>query len=332
MDFIGRGSISNLKKNTIGTYLMFTTSNMLQRFGKVIFSEIEKEKGFIYDEITENPKIEDIKLAQNKLHTIQFDTLIAFGGGSVIDFAKAFRFYEEKQVKLIAIPTTAGTGSEATQFAVVYINDVKTSLDNPSILPEIVIADSQFVENAPRYLKACSSMDAYCQAIESFWALKANNQSKKYALQALKLCRDNIINAVNSNDMKANENMVRAANLSGKAINISRTTAAHALSYKITSEYAIPHGHAVALTFANLFEYNIQHVEDAEILCKSLGVNKENFKEYFNNLSADIGLELNFDKLGINNIVEIAQSVDPNRLKNNPVPLQFEDLIKILSK
>ena len=330
MDFIGRNSITNLRNIAKNKVLVFTQSGIYNIFGNIINNELQHTDITFFEKITENPKREEIKTAQDNFKETSFDFIIAFGGGSVIDFAKAFRFYDKRLTPLIAIPTTAGTGSQATQFAVVYIDGKKTSLDDPKILPEFVIADSQFVENAPKYLKACSAIDAYCQAIESFWSVKATDESKKYALRAIEICRDYIVDAVNTNNPKANEMMVKAAHLAGKAINISRTTAAHALSYKITSKYGIPHGHAVALSIIGLFEINIVTLNERTDLIKVLKISENNFRSYFTNLMKSIGLEPDIKNLGIQNLDEIVESVNIERLKNNPKPLSKTDLLYIL--
>lgn len=345
MEYIGRGTISNLRNVIKGRVLLFTQNCIYNIFSSSLIPQFEGCDVVFYTNITENPKREEIKQAQVNFKNQNFDVIVAFGGGSVIDFAKAFRFYDYREVPLIAIPTTAGTGSQATQFAVVYINGKKTSLDNPKILPDFVIADSQFVECAPRYLKACSAIDAYCQAIESFWAVKATDESKKYALEAIEICRDYIVQAVNTNDPKANEMMVKAAHLAGKAINISRTTAAHALSYKITSKYNIPHGHAVALSIANLLIANSQVSADNCIgvqgylyiqyqinkILKIIGCeDPKSFKEYWNELLKNIGLEYNINNLGIIDIESIVNSVNVQRLNNNPCRLLKKDLFEIL--
>lgn len=332
MEFIGRGTICHLNQQLRGNVLLFTQESVYALFETILKSQMENVSVTLYTKISSNPQREEIQIAQDILKNQKFDSIIAFGGGSVIDFAKAFRFYEERKIPLIAIPTTAGTGSQATQFAVVYINGVKTSLDNPQILPDIVIADSCFVENAPVYVKACCAMDAYCQAIESFWAKKATEESKKCALQAVELCREYLINAVTTNNAEANEKMTLAAHLAGKAINISRTTAAHALSYKITSKYGIPHGHAVALSISGLFIANCESIPDINILLQAMNLNKSEVRNYFHSLMQKIGMEDNLSKLGIKDIDEIVDSVNLQRLKNNPKNLSRDDLINILKQ
>lgn len=329
MEFIGRNSILNLKDLIKQNTLIFTQNNIYNKFKDILISNLKNSNITIFDKIKENPKKEDVDYAKFDLQEKQFDCIIAFGGGSVIDFAKAYRYYSNQDIPLIAIPTTAGTGSQATQFAVVYVDGQKTSIDNPVILPNHSIVDSQFFENAPLYLKACSAIDAFCQAIESYWAKKATLESKKYALKSICLCRDYIVEAVKTNNPIANEQMAKAAHYSGKAINISRTTAAHALSYKITSKYGIPHGHAVALSMIGLFNLNVNTSENFKPLYDALGISENSFDNYFYSLTKQIGLELNLKKIGIDDIEDIIDSVNIERLNNNPIILSRKDLLNI---
>jgi len=169
-------------------------------------------------------------------------------------------------------------------------------------------------------------MDAFCHGIESYWAKNATAMSREYARQAIILCRDNIANYVNSNDIEAAKNMILASNLAGKAINISRTTASHAISYKMTSEYGIPHGHAVALTIPQLFEFNTRNGRYREL--KELI--SDNTIEYFERLYNEIGLEHDFKNLGISDIKLIAENVNMERLSNNPIELSKNDIYKLL--
>lgn len=336
MEFVGRNSIVALE-DIVKDYrniLVFHGKSIFKRYNTLFTELLTGKEVSYYADFTNNPKKEEIDLAINKFSDRKFDAIIAFGGGSVIDFAKAFRFYKQDDIPLIAIPTTAGTGSEATQFAVVYVDGVKTSLDDVSILPDIAIIDSQFIENAPTYVKACCAMDAYCQAIESFWAKRATEESRKYAIESIELCRDWLVQAVNTDELIANEKMALAAHLAGKAINISRTTAAHALSYKITSKYGIPHGHAVALNIAGLFEQNIEVMpsEQQNALLGAMHINKQSICEYFHKLMTEIGLEDNLTKLGITNLDEIVDSVNLQRLSNNPKNLSRDDLLNVWRK
>ena len=341
MEFIHRGAVENLSTilNTekSGKLLIFTGKKSFEK----IKNRFEKEtigcKIEYYNDFEVNPKKEDIETALQNIKP-DFDIIIAIGGGSVIDFAKAYRYYTKSEKKLIAIPTTSGTGSETTQFAVIYIDGVKHSLDDVSILPEYAIVDSEFSQTASKYLKACSAMDAFCHAIESYWSIKSTPLSREYSKQAMELCRDNIVDYVNTNNTEAAETMAIASNLAGKAINISRTTAAHALSYALTSLYGLPHGHAAALSIGKLAEINAKITDEccndargSEFVEKRMQeiqniLNTNNPAEYFSKLLKKIDLSEpeNID------IKKIAESVNLDRLNNNPYKLSNQDLLYIL--
>ena len=177
------------------------------------------------------------------------------------------------------------------------------------------------MENSPKYLKACTAFDAYCQAIESYWAVKSTPISRKYARKAIEICRDNIVNYINTNDSIYAGKMAQASNLAGKAINISRTTAAHAMSYSITSKYGIPHGHAVALNIGKLMEYNKKI--DIETLNDQRGLEfvRNRINEIYELINIDNGIEYFqslFKLFDINYEEYPIEYIDPNRLENNP--------------
>ncbi len=340
--FVEKNSIDKLsdlvKCQKAERILIFTGKKSFEPIKPIIENQLKGVNITYFNDFSTNPKEEELNSSIEKLGT-SYDLVIAAGGGSVIDFAKSYKFYTKISAKLIAIPTTCGTGSESTQFAVLYRNGKKMSLDDKSILPEIAIVDSQFMEKTPKKIKASTAMDAFCQAIESYWAVKSTPESREYAKQAIELCRDNIVNYVNNDDETSAKNMSLASNLAGKAINISRTTASHALSYAITSKYGIPHGYAVALTIKNLMAKNEQVT--SETLNDSRGCDfvKDRIKEiksllgsenYFDNLFKEIELEVNFEKLGINDIEYIASQVNIERLSNNPYKFSQNELTELL--
>ncbi len=346
VEFCYRGAIENLSKilknENSKNVLVFTGKKSYQSIKPTVEKELGGCKITYFSDFETNPREEDIKSAIEKLGTT-FDTIIAVGGGSVMDFGKAYRFYTKMPVKLIAIPTTCGTGAEATNGAVIYVKGIKTSLDDKSVLPDYAIVDSQFCENNPKYLKACTTMDAYCQAIESFWAVNSTPLSRQYAKQAMELCKDNIMQYINCGDEVSTENMALASHLSGKAISISRTTASHALSYMITSEYGIPHGHAVALTIAQLIALNETVSENdcndkrgiefvKERIKEIKEINCPNIADYFRMLCDIIELETDLDKLGIKDIEPIIENVNASRLKNNPKYLSEKELRMLFKK
>lgn len=333
IDFCYKGSIENLSKilelEKTKKVLVFTGKNSYNLIKPIIEEQLKNIEYSYYNNFSTNPKIEEIEQAINTIDE-KFDLIIAIGGGSVIDFAKVYK-YKTNSSKLIAIPTTCGTGSEATQFAVYYEGGEKCSLDDKSVLPNYAIIDCQFMENNPKYLKACTALDAYCQAIESYWAVKSTPISRKYAKQAIEICKDNIVNYVNTNDSIYAEKMTQASNFAGKAINISRTTAAHAMSYSITSKYGIPHGHAVALNIGKLMEYNKKI--DNETLNDKRGLEfaKNRIDEIFELMNIENGIEYFqnlFKLLNIDYKEYPIEYIDPNRLGNNPRIIDIKNLRK----
>jgi alcohol dehydrogenase class IV len=342
-EIIGYGSFSKLREilnsHASKKILFFRGNKSFESFKDIVSESVMEYDVEYYSVCDSNPQDAEIKATLKKFKSDDYDLIIAFGGGSIIDFAKAYRFYSDKNKKFIAIPTTAGTGSESTQFAVVYVDGKKTSLDDISILPNYAIIDSQFIEKSPPYLKACSGIDAYCQAIESYWSVLSTDESREYAKQAIIMIKDNIESFVLSDNKSSLEKMAHGAHLAGKAINISRTTAAHALSYEITIKYKIPHGHAVALSMADLFTFNqsveeescqdkrgVIYVENTlEELRSFLDLEQSSFFDYWHNLMEKIGLEWRLSKLKIFDKKCLIDCVNHHRLANNPKKI-LEDL------
>ena len=359
----------NLKKIFIFTGIRnakrLKNSKIMENYHYNIFTEFDK-----------NPDVRDVNKAKDLINAYNPDVILAVGGGSTIDIAKqtnvlaaqtnSLMFTEQSLSKdisennlniknnglpLIAIPTTAGTGSESTQFSVIYINKRKYSIDDPKLLPNFVILDSSFLNGSPTELIATTGMDALTQSIESLWSVNSTEQSRGYATEAIKMIRDTLeeayISGYDSGD--SGEVMLKAANLSGKAINITRTTAPHAISYPLTIHFKIPHGHAVALTLSKFFEINSQtnkykindlrgkaHVDSIMkyIFSLFLASSAKECSKNFNKLMDTIGLERNFNKLGIESkadIKKITDNIDPNRIKNNPVEIDKETVENILN-
>jgi alcohol dehydrogenase len=260
--------------------------------------------------------------------------IVAIGGGSVIDLAKAVihRCIESSlPVPFFAVaPTTAGSGSEATHFAVVYKQKKKHSLVHPGLLPGLVILDPSLTYSLPAYQTAVSGMDAFSQAVESFWNLTATEESKQYAIESISLWKNFFIKAVHQPDSEARRQMLVAAHLAGKAINITRTTGSHALSYYLTAHHHIPHGQAVALFLPVFFLYN----NPGEKLCTLLSVkNEQEAKEMIQGVMQKAGLAVSFAELGLDkeNITdELLNEVNEERFANNPVAFDREKLKRLI--
>ena len=314
-----------------------------------------------------NPKIKYIKRGIDLFNKEKCDYVIGIGGGSVMDIAKSISLLatqkgnleefikgklplKKREILSIMIPTTAGTGSESTHFSVIYINKIKYSLAHNSLIPDFAILDPVFTENLPPYITACTSMDALCQAIESFWSTNSTEDSRIYSKQAIELIMSNIIKNVNNPDKVSREKMLIASNLAGKAINIAKTTAAHSVSYPLTSYFNIPHGHAVALTLPYFIEFNndisLENLQDSRgvkfvkdrmsELFATLKVETANeAKDKILSIMKEIKLETELSKLGINkdNIdIIIENGFNIERMKNNAKIFVKEDLRYLLKR
>lgn len=316
-----------------------------------------------FHDFSSNPKIEDLVRGIQVFRQDHCQALIAIGGGSVLDMAKLIKAYQASEanfesdvvsnnvgacnIPLIALPTTAGSGSEATQFAVVYINNQKYSVSNKSLMPNLVFLVPEFTYSTSPYLCASTGMDALTQSIESFWSINSTEISINYSTEALGLLWKYLPLAVKQNDAAAKAEVMKAAHLAGKAINIAKTTAAHAISYSFTSYHAIPHGHAVALTIPFFCGYNSK-VSDKDCNDKRGAkylrsifsqiqeiIGAEDLEQALTAFIASIGLELAIPASpeGAEYDVEnILGNINAQRMKNNPRAVQNDVLRDMLKK
>ena len=318
-----------------------------------ISSEIVK-----FDDFKPNPLYDSVVKGVEVFRTEHCDAIIAIGGGSAIDVAKCIKLYSNmhgngengsflKQeivpntIPFLAMPTTAGTGSEATRYAVVYFDGKKQSVTDYSCIPDTVLFDPSALKTLPIYQKKSTMMDAFCHAIESFWSVNSTEESKKYSAEAIKMVLANMDEYL-ANDETANANMLKAANIAGKAINITQTTAGHAMCYKLTSLYGIAHGHAAALCDKVLFPYMIANTDKcidkrgdqylkesfneiaAAMDCPTAEKAAEKLAHIVDSLELKVPTVKNADDINI-----LKTSVNPDRLKNNPVGLDVDTIEKL---
>jgi len=371
IEYLGFNSIQSLKeivpKYNPKSIFLVTGQNSYDKCGaKSILNNILKNYNKIHFHAFEtNPKLKDIEKGINIFKKNNCDFVIAVGGGSVMDIAKSVNILsnnsrkpidytknkkdiENKGQTLVAIPTTAGSGSEATHFAVVYIDKTKYSLEHVYMLPDYSIVDPQFTTKLPKNITASTGADALSQAIESFWCINSIDESKNYSKKAIKLVIENISNAVNNPTRESRKAMSIAAHLSGKAINITKTTASHAISYPITTKFGVPHGRAVLLTIPPMLTFNFNVTEEdlndkrgieyikrvilkiSELLGAS---NPEEASEKMTTLMKDVGLATKLNEVGVRteeDIEYIIKNINLDRLGNNPRKLDTDKLRQIL--
>ncbi|MCL2059371.1 MAG: phosphonoacetaldehyde reductase [Oscillospiraceae bacterium] len=271
-----------------------------------------------------NPQYEDIIAGVDVLRKNGCGFIVAIGGGSSIDAAKGIKYYSHADVPVMAVPTTSGTGSEATHFAAIYKNGEKYSVADERLLPDIVILQPDVLKTLPVYQKKCTMLDALCQAIESWWSKQATPESIAYSQRAIELVLEHMHSYLKNED-NGNKNMLIAAHFAGKAINITTTTAPHAMSYKLTSLYGLPHGHAAALCLPKVW----RHMKGFDEIAGALG--GQNYIEassIFEKLLVDLDI-LPPKNASAADLDVLTDSVNQQRLQNNPTMLN-KDTIKSL--
>lgn len=303
---------------------------------------------------TEIDIINSLKIIANN----NVSKIIAIGGGSAIDLAKSISaFYDANMntvytiedivnkilnkdyintnVDIIAIPTTAGTGSEVTRWATIWdsMNNKKYSIDAYYLQPKQAFICTDLTLTMPKKLILSTALDALSHAIEAFWAKSTNILSKELSIRAVELIVNNLPVALKEHsNYKCREKLFLASLLAGISFSKTRTTACHSISYPLTSIYNIEHGFAVALTLSELFEINKRNTDDIEVLEK-IFIDYGGIKSWLDFVCKDIvTLRLSYfgiKKSDINNI--LTNSFTAGRMDNNPVEISNDLLLKILN-
>lgn len=300
-----------------------------------------------YTEFQVNPTYESTVVGRKRFLESGCEVIVAVGGGSAIDVAKCIKLFagmaetdnyltEEKKdsgIPLIAIPTTAGTGSESTRFAVVYYQGEKNSVMDDSVIPDVAVLDNRTIEGLPLFQKKVTMCDALSHAIESYWSVNATDNSRAYSKQAMKLIMENYREFLDE-EMESYENMLKASNLAGKGINLAFTTAGHAMSYKITSMFGLPHGQAVIICLPTIWRHMLKR-NDEHLNCIftdiAKGLGKDEIEDGIKMLE-DLIVELDLRSKILptkEQFIELSESVNTGRLKNNPVIFDKEELLEM---
>lgn len=370
--FKGHKSLEKLKEKLPlnKNFLLVSGKNSyLKTGGEAFFKSFENI--ILFQDFTSNPKIEDVEkgieiFLENNCHGV-----ICLGGGTAMDIGKSIALLHtiakedrieavkgninlpKKSIPVFCIPTSVGTGSESTHFSVVYINGKKYSLAEKNSIPDVVTLDPSLCQSLPRYELLSSVMDCVSQGIESLWSVNSNGLSKDFAEKGLRL----VIKVLNNNQSLENlslselELLQEAANFCGKAINISKTTGAHALSYKLAEILKIGHGHSVWLALPGFIKHNfngsgeifipggVKALNEIESILLKLFSCKDvkDLSNYFNKLMDHWDIKRLFSKeedvfLSDESIQMIADSINIERLKNNPRLIEKSDLLQMLNE
>ena len=315
-----------------------------------------------------NPRLEEVEAGIDAYSAFQGDSILAVGGGSALDTAKCIKLFaglskeqsyleqefRENDIPLLVYPTTAGTGSESTPFAVIYKGGEKCSVEHESIYPKYRIEDARSLRSLPMYQKKVTLLDALSHAMEAIWSKYSNEDSRAYGQKSISLILTNYkayLSLENKNDAKVQgkassaedpsqsvlESIAEAANLAGKAIAVTKTTAGHALSYKLGSIYQLPHGLATAMVNRALYPFMCReksrmiHPENLLFLAKCfLAETEEEGVKRYREILEDLEIIPTLS-VKVGDLENLVAAVNPERLSNHPIALREED-IRLLYK
>jgi len=369
---IGEGTIARLGEvldaMASDSVLLVADQNAYHLSGAVdaVRSVLSRRRYEVFSDFQENPSLEDIDAGIDRLKRADYEVVLAVGGGSAIDVAKVIAACSVEEASprdiitgkagvahtgppTIAIPTTAGTGAHTTHFSAVFVDGEKYSLAHETLRPDVAIVDPELTYSMPPLLTAATGLDALCQAMESMWAVGSTDSSRRFAREAIPLAAAHLETAVLSPTPEARDAMCRASHLAGEAINISKTTAAHAMAYTFTTDYHVAHGIAAALTLAAVLEYNsrtgdsdcidprgTEHVRNvvAEVVALLGCRSPEDAGVRLTGLLEAVGCPTRLSEVGVTTSEQrraIASGVNTERLGNNPRRMTFESVDELLA-
>ena len=313
-----------------------------------IVEKITKDSGGLicaaYCAVSPNPDVAECQECVDLIREKGCDFVVALGGGSVMDCAKAAACickgnlpasdYMDgaelpgASLPLIAVPTTAGTGSEITSVSVLsdHVRGIKKPLVSDAFYPRLAIVDPELTYSVPRHTTACTGMDVLCHAIEGYWSTKHQPICDALAVHAARLVFENLRTACDEpENALAREKMAEASVIAGLAFTLPKTTCSHACSYPLTNLLGIPHGEACALTIDHFMRINAAH-DDGRLgaLAKMLGF-ADGFAmaDEITALKKDIGMMQDLKGFALDDEMfeKIVQGSKHPNLKNNPTEI-----------
>ncbi|NCA66855.1 MAG: iron-containing alcohol dehydrogenase [Clostridia bacterium] len=304
----------------------------------------------VFSDITPNPRLSEVMQAANLLNALQADFAVAIGGGSALDLAKFAcsmasaeydirdyfykkRTFDKKGAALIAVPTTAGTGSEVTAVAVCNdeINGVKAPLLHTNFYPSIAVIDPILTLSVPPHITAATGLDALSHALEGYWSVNHNPISDALATESARLIFANLEKAYKyGNDIEARSNMSLAALLAGMAFATPKTAGVHACSYPLSENYGLSHGEACAFTLDSFIRLNAT-AEEGRVnrLATTLGfADADAMADEVLRLKRVTRMRCSLKAFGIEDIMGLAAASAAHPLmNNNPRKLTVDELI-----
>ena len=299
----------------------------------------------VFGEVEQNPQLSGITETTRLCRAYCADGVIGIGGGSSLDTAKfaaavapnpgePIDYYEGKRplnaqnrLPVVAVPTTAGTGSEVTQVSVVSHGTEKKTINNPAFMPAAAIVDPLLSASVPPRTTMNTGLDAMAHALEGYWSRNHQPIPDLMAIEAVRLILGNLERAYrDGGDLEARSSMALAALLGGLSFALPKTAASHACSYPLSEDYHLPHGEACAFTLDSLVKINAD--ERLEYLCHAVGLkDTDELAARIRALKELGGLRSRLSDLGDVDLAKLCRNCAAHPLmKNNPVSLDEEAL------
>ncbi len=319
-----------------------------ENYGKDLKVNFKKIVG-IFCDVQPNPILQGVKICTDLIERTGADTVIALGGGSSIDTAKyasACAYSEHSvlehfhgdlfttnKVKIIAIPTTAGTGSEVTQVSVISHGEEKKTTNHPVFMPSACIVDPKIMMSVPKNVTMQTGLDAMAHALEGYWSKNHLPITDLFAIESVRLILENLEEAYQTSSLESRANMAYASLLAGMTFALPKTAGCHACSYPLSAIYHLAHGEACAFTLDSFVRYNKD--ERLEKLAKAVGMSDceelANKISYFKNLAkmktkiTELEPAVDLDKLAF-------EGATHPLMQNNPVEFSTEKLRGLFEK
>ena len=293
----------------------------------------------VFSDVEENPQLSGVEgavslIRENKvdavvgmgggstMDTAKFAAAVAFGDGAAIEYFRAVRPFPPKRLPMIAVPTTAGTGSEVTQVSVISHGKEKKTINDPVFMPRAALIDPALTETVPPRTTMNTGLDALAHALEGYWSRQHQPISDLMAVEAVRLVLNNLETAYrDGRDRTARENMSMAALLGGLSFALPKTAASHACSYPLSEDYHLPHGEACAFTLDSFVSINAD--ERLEELCRRAGLSGTGeLADRIRALKAMGGLRTRLADLGEVDMDKLCRDCAAHPLmNNNPVKM-----------